>query len=114
MLSDFFSLLMMLVVIAAILYLSYIVSKKLGSGMMQTGGARNIRIIERAYLDRDKSVAIVEVGEKAYLLGVSPENVSLLEELDAEQLAYDAPEEASEMPAAQFASIIKNRLGKGK
>lgn len=114
MLSDFFSLVMMLIVIAVILYLSYLASKKLGSSMMQTSGSRNIQIIERAYLERDKSVAIVKVGEKAYLLGVSPENVTLLEELDEAQLTYDAPQELQELPAAQFATLIKSRLKKGK
>lgn len=114
MLGDFISLLMMLVVIAAILYLSYIVSRKLGSGMMQAGGARNIKVIERAYLDREKSVVIIRVGDKEYLLGVSPENVCLLEELEEGQISYEEAEEQPEMPTAQFASIIKSRLGKGK
>lgn len=104
---------MMLIAIAAILYLSYFVSKKLGAGMMQTGNARNIKILERAYLDRDKSIAIVRVGEKEYLLGISQENVTLLEKLEEGQLEY-AEDEEEEPSAAQFASIIKSRLGKGR
>lgn len=104
---------MMLIAIAAILYLSYFVSKKLGGSMMQTGNARNIKILERAYLDRDKSIAIVRVGEKEYLLGISQENVTLLEKLEEGQLEYASPEEEDAPSAAQFASIIKSRLGKG-
>lgn len=113
-LSDFFTILLILAAIAGILYLSYFVSRKLGSSMMRTGGSSNIKVIERAFVDRDKSVVIVRVGQEDYLLGVSPNNVTLLQKLEEGQVIYDEPDEDAPLPAAQFASMVKNRLKKEK
>lgn len=116
-LGDIFSLLLMLVAVGAILYLSYIVSRKVGSGTISSGMAGNIRILDRAFVGRDKSVVIVRVGQKDYLLGVSQENVCLLQELEEGQVVPNermAVPEASVDTVSQFASVIRNKMGKGK
>ncbi len=104
----------MLAAIAVILYLSYIVSRKLGSGMLRTGMSGNIRVVEKAYIDRDKSVVIVRVGRKDYLLGVSQNSVCLLQELEEGQVEFTETEDELSMPAAQFAAAMKSRLKKEK
>lgn len=81
---------------------------------MRTGGAGNIKVIEKAYLERDKSIAIIRVGQKDYLLGVSQNNVSLLQELEEGQIVFEEMERDISLPAAQFASVIKSKLGKDK
>lgn len=116
-LGDIFSLLLMLIAVGAILYLSYIVSRKVGSGTISSGMAGNIRILDRAFVGRDKSVVIVRVGQKDYLLGVSQENVCLLQELEEGQVVPNermAAPEASLDNVSQFASVIKNKMGKGR
>ena len=116
-LGDIFSLLLMLVAVGAILYLSYIVSRKIGSGTLSSGMAGNIRILDRAFVGRDKSVVIVRVGQKDYLLGVSQESVCLLQELEEGQVVPNekmAVPEASLDNVSQFASVIRNKMGKGK
>ena len=116
-LGDIFSLLLMLVAVGAILYLSYIVSRKVGSGTLSSGMAGNIRILDRAFVGRDKSVVIVRVGQKDYLLGVSQESVCLLQELEEGQVVPNekmAVPEASLDNVSQFASVIRNKMGKGK
>ena len=116
-LGDIFSLLLMLIAVGAILYLSYIVSRKVGSGTISSGMAGNIKILDRAFVGRDKSVVIVRVGQKDYLLGVSQENVCLLQELEEGQVVPNermAVPEASLDNVSQFASVIRNKMGKGK
>lgn len=116
-LGDIFSLLLMLIAVGAILYLSYIVSRKVGSGTISSGMAGNIKILDRAFVGRDKSVVIVRVGQKDYLLGVSQENVCLLQELEEGQVVPNermAVPEVSVDHVSQFASVIRNKMGKGK
>ncbi len=81
---------------------------------MRTSVSGNIKVIERAYLDRDKSIVIVRVGQKEYLLGVSANSVSLLQELEEGQIVFEETEQGGSLPGGQFASIIKSKLGKEK
>ena len=108
--GDVISFMMMLAAVAAILYLSYIVSRKLSTGMGSTGMSKNIRILDRAFVGRDKSVVIIRVGHKDYLLGVSQESVRLLKELEDGQVLYDEGYEDQTEPT-HFATIIKTKMG---
>lgn len=116
-LGDIFSLLLMLLAVGGILYLSYIVSRKVGSGTLSSGMTGNIRVLDRAFVGRDKSVVIVRVGKKDYLLGVSQQNVCLLQELEEGQVTPNERMAEPQNPleqVPQFASVIKHKMGKGK
>ena len=118
-LGDIFSLITMLIAVAVILYLSYIVSRKVGSGSISSGMTGNIKVLDRAFVGRDKSVVIVRVGQKDYLLGVSQDSVRLLQELEEGQVVPNErmaqPQEANPLEnVTQFASVIRNKMGKGK
>lgn len=118
-LGDIFSLIMMLIAVAAILYLSYIVSRKVGSGSISSGMAGSIKVLDRAFVGRDKSVVIVRVGHKDYLLGVSQDSVRLLQELEEGQVVPNErmaalQEQAPFENVSHFAAVIRNKMGKGK
>ncbi len=103
----------MIFAVAVILYLSYVCSKKLGGGVLPGAGtSKNIRIIEKAFLGREKSVVIIRVGRKDYLLGVSQEGVRLLKELEEGQITLEEQEEQKKPP--HFSDIFRNRLGGGE
>ena len=103
----------MIFAVAVILYLSYVCSKKLGGGVLPGAGtSKNIRIIEKAFLGREKSVVIIRVGRKDYLLGVSQEGVRLLKELEEGQITLEEQEEKKKPP--RFSDIFRNRLGGGE
>lgn len=103
----------MVFAVAAILYLSYFCSKKLGGGLPGTAGkAKNIKVLERAFLGRDKSVVIVRVGQKDYLLGVSQEGVRLLKELEDGQITLEDEGEGQKKPP-RFTDIFRSRIGGG-
>lgn len=103
----------MLAAVVAILYLSYICSRKLGGGALPgTGASRHIRVIDKAFLGREKSVVIVRVGRKDYLLGVSQEGIRLLKELEEGQILIDEEEEQKNAP--RFSDIFRNRMGGGE
>jgi flagellar protein FliO/FliZ len=116
-LGDIFSLITMLIAVAVILYLSYIVSRKVGGGSISSGMSGNIKVLDRAFVGRDKSVVIVRVGQKDYLLGVSQDSVRLLQELEEGQVVPNErmAQEADPLEnVSRFAAVIKDKMGKGK
>lgn len=103
----------MILIVAVILYLSYVCSKRLGGGTLpRTGMSKNIRVVDKAFLGRDKSVVIVRIGKKDYLLGIAPEGVRLLKELEEGQVIVEENEEQKKLPS--FSDIFRNRLGGGE
>lgn len=103
----------MLIAVAVILYLSYVCSKKLGGGSLPgTGMPKNIRVVDKAFLGREKSVVIIRVGRKDYLLGVSQEGIRLLKELEEGQVILE--EEDGQKKPPRFSDIFRNRLGGGE
>lgn len=77
------------------------------------GKAKNIKVLERAFLGRDKSVVIVRVGRKDYLLGVSQESIRLLKELEEGQITVADEEEGQKKPP-RFTDIFRGRMGGGE
>jgi flagellar biosynthetic protein FliO len=51
------------------------------------GGGTGLRVVERTGLSREASVAVVEVGGRGLVVGVTAQGVTLLTELSAEALA---------------------------
>ncbi len=72
--------------VVLIIYLSYVCSKYVGRGMNRNGNSHYMRMIDRLAVGQDRSLAVVQVGEKYLLVGVTPEQVNLLKELSEEDL----------------------------
>lgn len=101
----------MILVVAAILYLSYFCSRKLGGGGIM-GASKNIKVVDKAFLGKDKSVAIIRVGGKDYLLGIAPEGIRLLKELEEGQVILEENEGQKKPP--RFSDIFRSRMGGGE
>ncbi len=112
-LSDIFSFVLMLAAVGFILYLSYAVTKKLG-GSMTGGMSKNMRVVDRLFVGRDKSIVVVRVGEKDYLLGLSQNTVTLLTELSEGQImdfSDFSDEETGKVPG-EFLETLKKKWKK--
>ena len=59
------------------------------------GGGAGLRVVERTGLSREASVAVVEVGGRGLVVGVTAPGVSLLTELTAAELAAAASQAES-------------------
>lgn len=70
-------------------------------------GGRGLRVLHRTALSREASVAVVAVGERGLLVGVTAHQVSLLAELDAAELG------ALSEPAPGAAVNVSAVLGDG-
>ncbi|MEG2813330.1 MAG: flagellar biosynthetic protein FliO, partial [Oscillospiraceae bacterium] len=72
-----------LLVIAVILYLCYVLSKYVAKKMnnTQTVGSK-MKIIDRVAFGQDRCIAICLVCDRYYLIGVAPQNIKILAQLD--------------------------------
>ena len=72
-----------LVVVVALAVLAARFARKAGV----RGGGAGLRVVERTGLSREASIAVVEVGGRGLVVGVTAQGVSLLTELSATELA---------------------------
>jgi flagellar biosynthetic protein FliO len=72
-----------LVVVVALAVLAARFARKAGV----RGGSAGLRVVERTGLSREASVAVVEVGGRGLVVGITSQGVSLLTELTAAELA---------------------------
>ena len=100
-----------ILVLVIILYLSYLVSRKVGGSMIRIGASPNIRVIDQAIIGRDKSIMIVRVGQKDYLLGISQNGVTLLQELEEGQVVDT---ELHSPDSLGFVSLLKEKMKNGR
>lgn len=111
MLGDILSLISMVISVVLICFLAYFVTKKLGTNNLfninKNGG--EMRVYDRLILAPNKSLVIVKVGQRLFLLGVSNENISLITELDAKQ-AENWSEKEQISP--NFTDVISNIINK--
>lgn len=78
------------------------------------GGGKYIRLLDKTVLGQDKSIALVKAGGKYLLLGIAASGISVLAELDKEQLeeteAPEAPGGAiGEMNFKSIMEMLKDR-----
>ena len=73
------------------------------------GSARSmVRVVARQPLARTASLAVVEVGDRVLVVGVSENGVSLLTEMDPSELPAELPSEvAAELPVGESAVLAR-------
>jgi len=95
----------MILIFAAAYYAAKLMGKHYS---MQSSSSRNMRVIDKLQVGRDRFLLIVEAGEKVLLLGISPQHIGTLAELESE--GFDDP---TPVPGnVDFLSLFKSRLKK--
>ncbi len=103
------------IIVAFILYLSYLASKYIGKGMSRGGNSRYMRVIDQLMLGQDRHIAVIQVGGKYLLVGVTAGQISILSEVKDEELFPLAPEgEGGGAEVPSFGKMLGklNDLGK--
>ena len=103
--SIFMACVFMVLIFAAAYYVTKFTGKQYS---MKASLSREMKVIDRLTLGRDRYLLIVEAGGKVLLLGVSPQQIETLAELDSEAFA-DMPEVQEN---TDFLSLLKKRLKK--
>lgn len=103
---DFWTTFFYIVVMLAVIVAAYVATKYLAGrgGRVQN---RHIRILDRMMLSRDKHIALIEVGDKRLLIGVTNQSINVLGDIDRESLRTKIQE--IEMSAQKgFASRLRD------
>ena len=66
---------------ALIIYASYLASKYIGKGLGRGTGSRYMRLIDQITLGQDRHMAIVQIGGKYLLVGVTSGQINVLSEV---------------------------------
>ena len=104
--SDVLPLLGSILAIVLILFLTYFASKYISKKMPMSQNGGNIKIVERMALAQDKFLAIAEISNKYYLIGVSTNSINLLKELDD----YEPPkQDGSEFDFSKLAMSFNKK-----
>lgn len=80
---------------AVILGAAYYVTKFLARKGLNMANNKNLKVIETVHLGVDKSLILVKVGEQYLLLGSTQKTITLLTEVNKEELATSSIKEAS-------------------
>ena len=80
--SALLSLIGMLFIFALVLFLAYITTRFIGKHSGFRSAGENIKILERVSLGQDKSLAVVSLGKKGFLLGITNQTITNLGEAD--------------------------------
>lgn len=113
------TLLGMLLAVAGVLALAYVVTRWVGRhGAPRPnagGGSERFQVLRQLSLGQNERLALVRVGERCLLLGVSPGGVTLLRELTEEEAASWLPRDGAPEPAPpSFWEAVKKNLPQRK
>lgn len=108
MIESFFTAAGTLLLVIGILILCYITTKRLGKLELGKSSA-TIRLLERVAVGQDKAVALVQAGDKFLLLGIASSQITLLTELDEEQVKKEVMPPAAPPDFRSVLELMKNR-----
>lgn len=98
-----------LILVVFIIFLSYAASKYIAdkaNGMMNT---KYMKIVDKMPLGPDKSIIITQIGDKYFLIGIASANISILKELDKDDIISFIDDDNNNN-IQKFAGSFKNIL----
>ncbi|MFA9381523.1 MAG: flagellar biosynthetic protein FliO [Acetanaerobacterium sp.] len=106
--EEFLSVAGAILMVVAIVVLAFYSTKWLGKRMGGAVKSRYLSVIDRVSLGQDKYIAVVKVGEKHLLIGVSSGSVTNLGELSQDDLTQVVTEQG----AVSFGDAFKESMKK--
>ena len=103
--KDFWAAFSYIFVMIAVIVAAYVATKYL-AGKGRRVQSRHIRVLDRMMLSRDKHIALIEVGDKNLLIGVTNQAINVLGDIDGETLRS---EQNTTEPSAQKGIATKLR-----
>ena len=102
-----------LIVVLCAVYLGlYLLKRLMNARQGGRGGSQLLEVIQTTYVGPKKSLSLVRVADRAVLVGVTEQNISVLTELDADETAVILANENSTEQTDSFGSLIRAAAGK--
>ncbi|MCL1835269.1 MAG: flagellar biosynthetic protein FliO [Oscillospiraceae bacterium] len=103
-----------ILIIVAAYYVTYFVGSKASGTGRGRAKNRNINLLDRFAISKDKSFCIVEIAGKIYVIGVTNQSMTLIDTLDAATFAENAEERGGsaywQAPGGKYTSRMTGRL----
>ncbi len=110
--SGILSVLFILVIFISILAMTYFVTKLIGRGyIVQGSAAKHIKIIDKVFIGKDKTLLIIQSAGKTMLLGVTAHHIEKLCDLDEQELSLIVPDTSEPAFLDMFKNALKNLRG---
>lgn len=94
-----------------IIYLSYLCSKHLGKGINRRDSSGYMKLIDQLLVGQDRYIAIVQIGDKYFLVGITAGQINVLDKLDREDLQpLKSNSEKGSMVVPEFRQLME-KLG---
>lgn len=112
--DDMFTAISTLMIVILVLILAYFMTKKIGKGMIQYQSSRNMKVLDRIMLGQDKSLLIIQIGQRYCLIGVAQSGIQLLMQLDGSEITTfdDSKNLQTENVLSQFSEVLSEKFGK--
>lgn len=101
----FFEMFAVILVLGAVIFLSYIVTRYIGEKAKNAMRGKYISVVETLSLGMDKRIHLVKVGEQYILIASSGKNIQFLTEIDLSD--YEDQKDSEETTAFSFKSIFE-------
>lgn len=103
------------VAVAVIIYLSYLVSKYIGTGLSKSSSSKYMRLIDQITLGQDRHIAIVQISGRYLLVGITAGQITVLSELQDDELFSLTPEgEDGGTKIPDFKAVLEKLSDVGK
>lgn len=120
--NPWISLLGMLVVVAVVVALAYFFTRYVvGGGWAGSMGMgrknMGLTVLAQTPMGKDQRLAVIQVGERYFLVGLTPQNISMLAELTEEETALWRESQSSQGQPPQgipFRQALMDTLQRGK
>lgn len=99
----------LILITVLVLVATWLATRWIGRRSQLSHSSRNVKIIERTPIAKDKYLAIIEVTGKFYLISVTAQNVQMMTEIEDPDKLKKQPQPASQ----SFAGIYKIIKEKG-
>jgi len=93
----------LIAIIFAAYYVTYYIGLKASGQSKGRLRNKNINVIDRFSISKDKSFCIVEIAGKVYVIGITNQSMTLIDTLDAAAFSVEAAAEQRDMPMWQAA-----------
>ncbi len=105
-------LILAILAMAGVIYLSYLFSKYLASSTSKINNAKYMKVVDRLPIGQDRSVIILQIGDKHYLIGNASQSIEILAELSEEQLVELPNESYLALNSDSFKNALNGILSK--
>lgn len=101
-----------MIVVLVILYLTYLFTKTVGRGMGGRNQSSYIKLLDQLMIAQDRSIAVVKIGNRCFLIGIASSEITYLTELQEEDLV-DLTLSSSDTEKMDFKQLM-TKLGNRK